>query len=460
MATAACLAACASSAGIDSRAQRLDPTGLGLSPASAVAASLLSPQWWHDLGDPALDALVVRALEGHPSLGAAQARLDRAMAAAGAQQAEAGIRVGLSADATREHFSANSIYPPPLGGNIHTLANAQVAGSWEFDFFGRHRASIEAAVGSARAAEADLVAARQLLASQVVQAYVQLALLRDQRVVAERALAQRQELLGLIRQRVAAGLDTQIELRQGEGALPDSRLQIEQIDEKIGASRLVLAALTAQAPTSLTTLSPSLATLKPVALPAAVPADLLGRRADIAAARWRIESATQGVQAAKAQFYPNISLTAFVGLSSIGLDELVKSGSRQYGVGPAIHLPLFDSGALRANLGVRTADLDGAVQAYNAAVVDAVRESADQLNTLGSLARQQAEQAQAQAAAESAYDIARQRYAAGLTSHLVLLQTETAVLAQRRQALDLRARALVTQAALARALGGGYAPHA
>ena len=459
VAAAALLAACASSGGIEPKAARIDPAAVGLSD-DAVVAPRLQPQWWRGLGDPALDALVERALGGHPSLGVAQARLDRAVAAIGGQEAEGGAKVRFSADATREHFSANSIYPPPLGGSIHTLANAQVGAGWEFDFFGRHHAAIVSAIGAARAAEADLAAARQLLASQVVQAYVQLALLDDQRAVAERALAQRQELLGLIRQRVAAGLDTRIELRQGEGALPDARQQIEQIDEKIGATRLALAALTAQAPGPLASLSPSLMALKPIGLPGAVPADLLGRRADIAAARWRIESATQGVQAAKAQFYPNVSLTAFVGLSSIGLDELVKSGSRQYGVGPAIHLPIFDAGALRANLGVRTADLDAAVQTYNAAVIDAVRDSADQLNALQSLARQQTEQAQAQAAAESAYDIARQRYAAGLTSHLVLLQAETSVLAQRRQALDLRARALAAQAALARALGGGWVPQA
>lgn len=460
VAAAALMAACASSSGIDTKAQRIDPASVGLASGPSDAATAVRAQWWRDLGDASLDALVERALAGNPTLGVAQARLDRATAAIAGQEADGGVKVGFSADTTRQHFSANSIYPAPLGGSTRTLANAQFAGSWEFDFFGRHRASIDAAVGGARAAEAELAAARQLLATQMVQAYVQLALLRDQRVVAERALQQRQELLGLVRQRVAAGLDTKIELRQGEGALPDTRQQIEQIDEKINATRLALAALTAQPPTAVAGLAPSLAALKPIGLPQAVPADLLGRRADIAAARWRIESATQGVQAAKAQFYPNVNLSVFAGLASIGLDELVKSGSRQYGIGPAIHLPIFDSGALRANLGVRTADLDTAVQTYNVAVVDAVRETADQLNTLQSVARQQAEQVQAQAAAESAYDIARQRYRAGLTSQLVLIQAETAVLTQRRLALDLQARALAAQAALARALGGGYAPQA
>lgn len=466
LALAALLAGCASSAGIEPQAQRLDPARLGLPTAAAptapaaATAPAVQAEWWRGLGDARLDALVEHALAGHPSLGAAQARLARAASAASAQAATGGPQVGLSADATRQHFSANSIYPAPLGGSTRTLANAQFAGSWEIDFFGRHRAALEAAVGSERAAEADLAAARQWLATQVVQAYVQLALLNDQRGVAQQSWQQRQDLLALTRQRVAAGLDTVVELRQGEGAVPDARQQIEAIDEKITATRLTLAALTVQAPEALQALAPSLAGLKALPLPGTLPADLLGRRADIAAARWRIESAGQAVRSAKAQFYPNISLTAFAGLSSIGLDQLVESGSRQYGIGPAIHLPVFDAGALRAQLGVRTADLDAAVASYNAAVIDAVRESAEQLNVLGSVARQQAEQARAQAAAESAYDIARQRYGAGLTSHLVLIQAESTVLSQRRQALDLQARALAAQAALARALGGGYVPQA
>jgi NodT family efflux transporter outer membrane factor (OMF) lipoprotein len=193
-------------------------------------------------------------------------------------------------------------------------------------------------------------------------------------------------------------------------------------------------------------------------LPSTLPADLLGRRADISAARWRVEAATQGMQAAKAQFYPNVNLSVFVGLSSIGLDRLVESGSRQYGAGPAIRLPIFDAGALRANLRGKAADVDAAVESYNGAVIEAVRETADQLNALQAIRRQQLEQAQAQQAAESAYDFATQRYGAGLSNHLTLLNAETATLAQRRQAVDLRARALSAQIGLIRALGGGFDP--
>ena len=132
---------------------------------------------------------------------------------------------------------------------------------------------------------ADIDAARVVLASNVARTYVQLGRLFEQREVAARSLQQRDEILSLIRQRVQGGLDTNVELRQGEGALPETRQQIEQLDEQITLARHALAALTAQAPNALDALIAPLTTVQAVPLPAAVPADLLGRRADVTAAR-------------------------------------------------------------------------------------------------------------------------------------------------------------------------------
>jgi NodT family efflux transporter outer membrane factor (OMF) lipoprotein len=388
----------------------------------------------------------------------AQARLARAQAAVSGARATDGPQLNGAFDATRQRFSATSIYPPPLGGGTYTLGTAQVGASWEFDFFGRNRAAIEAAVGAQRAAQADKEAARVMLAGNVARTYVQLGRLFEQREVAVRSLRQREEILSLIKQRVQGGLDTKVELRQGEGALPESRRQIEQLDEQIALTRHALAALTVQAPIALDGLVAHLTTVHAVPLPAAVPADLLARRADITAARWRIEAAASDMKSAKAQFYPNINLTAFAGLSSIGLDHLLKSASEQYGAGPALSLPIFDAGRLRANLRGKAADLDAAIESYNGAVLDAVHDVADQITSLRSIDRQRAEQDDAQAAAESAYDLATQRYKAGLTAYLTVLSAEATVLDQRRQKVDLKARALDAQIALIRALGGGYTP--
>ncbi|KQW37035.1 efflux transporter outer membrane subunit [Rhizobacter sp. Root404] len=450
------LGGCASSAGIAPIAQTIAPASVGLDANAATGAVPLAADWWHAFGDSTLDGLVERALAGNPSLKVAQARLERAQAAiAGAQSAD-GLKVNGEFDATRQRFSKNGIYPPPLGGGIFTIGTAQIGASYDFDFFGRNRAAIEAAIGAQRAAQADVQAARIVLASNVARTYVQLGRLFEQREVAARALKQRDETLSLIRQRVSGGLDTNVELRQGEGLLPESRQQIEQLDEQIALARHTLAALTAQAPNALDALVVPLQSVQAVAVPDTLPADLLGRRADIAAARWRIEAATSDVKNAKASFYPNINLTAFVGLNAIGLDRLVRSGSEQYGIGPALTLPIFDAGRLRANLRGKTADLDAAIESYNGAVLDAVHDVADQISSVRSIARQQAEQAKAQAAAESAYDLATQRYKAGLGTYLTVLNAESTVLNQRRLATDLKARALDVQIALIRALGGGY----
>ena len=448
------LGGCASSAGIAPTAQALQPSRLGLD--AAPSAPGVASNWWLAIGDPTLTALVERALAEQPTVRIAQARLERAQALRAGAQSAAGPQLNGAVDLTRERFSANGSVPPPLAGSTRTLASAQLSATWELDFFGRNRAAIDAALGGERAARADVQAARNLLATQVARTALQLARLEAQREVAAAALRQRESTLALIRDRVRGGLDSNVELRQGEGALPAARQQIEHIDEQLTLTRHALAVLTAQAPAATEALRMDLDRWHLPALPAVLPADLLGRRADVSAARWRVEASSDELRSAHAQFYPNVDLMAFAGLSAIGLDRLIDAGSRQIGAGPAIRLPIFDSGRLRANLRAKTADVDGAIESYNATVLDAVRDAADQLASLRSIARQQREQALARSAAESAYDLALQRYRAGLSPYLVVLNVEASVLDQRRLTVDLRAREVDAQLGLIRALGGGF----
>ena len=450
------LAGCADMAHIDSHAKLRDADSLGL--GSAQAAPAVDSQWWLGFGDAQLNALVGQALEGNPNLQVARARLARAQASTAIAEAAGKPQIDGELDLTRQKFSGNYIYPSPLGGSIQETGTLQLNASWELDFFGKNRTAIEAAIGSANAAAADADAARVLLASNIARGYFQWARLNDQLAVARRTLAQREETLKLVRDRVSAGLDTRLELRQSEGGLPQARQQIESFREQIALAQHALDALVAKPNATQGLAPPALGGIRPIALQPTIPADLLGRRADIAAARWRVEAATSDVANAKTQFYPNINLVAFAGFSSIGFDNLVKSGSQQWGVGPAIRLPIFEGGRLRANLRGKAADLDAAIESYNASVLDAVRDVADQVASAQSVTRQQAEQRDAQSAAEAAYDIAVQRYGAGLGNYLNVLTAETSVLAQRREAVDLAARALDTQVGLARALGGGWQP--
>lgn len=454
VAAAALLAACALPGPTPEPLAVVTPAGVGLPADPSTRAA--SADWWHAFGDPALDRLVEQALAGNPTLATARARVARAASLAEASRSASGPQAGLSLDATRQRYTENGLVPPPIAGNIYNNATLQIGLSWEPDFFGRHEAELRSALGQGRAAQADAAVARNALAAQVTRAYLGLGRLLAQREVAERLLAQREEILRLVRDRVLAGLDTNVELRQGEGGLPEARTQIEQLAEQAELARHQLAALTVQPAASLATLQPRLQALQPLAAPTRLGADLLGRRPDVVAARLRVEAATQDVNAARAAFYPNINLTAFVGLSAIGLDNLVDLGSRQYGAGPAIRLPLFDAGRLRANLNGRHADLDAAIAQYNGSVLEAVHEAGDAISSLQSIERQRREQSAAQASLESAYDLALQRYRAGLGTYLIVLNAEAQVLAQRRLEVDLRGRLLDTQAVLMRSLGGGW----
>ncbi|MDB5892872.1 MAG: transporter [Rhodoferax sp.] len=466
IASIASLAACANFSGIDPVAQPRDAASLGLSAADAASSAAdfaVDAAWWQGFGDAQLNGLIDQALATSPNLRLAQARIARAQAGVELSNTALRPRVDGAVDITHQRYTENGAVPAPLAGSIRDTGSVQLSGSWEIDFFGKNRAALDAALGSVQAAQADAQAARILLASQVARSYFQLMRIHEQLGVAQRTLAQRSETLALVRDRVNAGLDTRLELRQSEGGLPEARQQIEALQEQSVLARNALGALVGQPRVADALVPPPLSSVRLTSLaalnaPAAqIPADLLGRRADIAAARWRVEAATRDIASAKAQFYPNINLIGFVGLSSIGLGQLVEAGSLQWGVGPALRLPIFDAGRLRANLRGRTADLDAAVESYNTSVLDAVRDVADQLASSRSIARQQAEQQQAESAAEGAYEIALQRYRAGLGTYLNVLTAETNVLNQRRQRVDLSARALDTQVALIRALGGGYA---
>ncbi|MBI3100623.1 MAG: efflux transporter outer membrane subunit [Burkholderiales bacterium] len=454
LAAALLLVACASPGPAHTPLATSTAQTAGLPPSGSAGTA--PAQWWHALGDSTLDALVQQALQGNPSLAVSRARLAQALALAQVREAANGPQAGLGIDLNRQHYTAHGLIPAPIAGNSYSTGNIQASLNWAPDFFGQHAAELEAALGQARAAQADAAAAANQLAALVARSYVGLARLGAQRTVAERALAQRQEQLELTRQRLNAGLDSKVELTQSQGAVPDARTQIEALDEQITLARHQLAVLTGQAPNALEGHSPALAALQSPPVPDALGADLLGRRPDVAAARWRIEAATQGVAVARSEFYPNINLAAFVGLNAVGLDRLFNAGSRQIGVAPALRLPLFDGGRLRAQLGGRQAELDAAIAQYNGLVLDAAKEAGDAIASLQSLQRQQALQDQAAASAEKAYQFAQERYRAGLGSYLVVLSTENQVLAQRRLGVDLQARQLDTRIALMKALGGGW----
>ncbi|MFG6449352.1 efflux transporter outer membrane subunit [Roseateles sp. BYS180W] len=456
------LTACAPMPHVAPRAALLAPEQVGLaaqqSPAEAFA-SAEAKAWWTRYQDPQLNALMQRALAQSPSLAQARARVQRAAALVEGARASELPLIGAGVDVTRQRYPEHGLYPPPLAGSLRTTATVQAGVSYDWDFFGRHAAELEAALGQARAVQAESEAAALMLSAQLARSYLALAKALAHKELLNQQLQQREQTLALVRQRVAAGLDTGLEARSAEAPLPELRRQVWALDEQATLLRQQLASLSAQSPQALATLAPQL----PAALdlPAAagqdaLGLDLLGRRPDVVAARWRVEASTQQLAVARAQFYPNLSLTAFAGFSAIGLDQVLKAGSLQYGLGPSLRLPLFDTGRLRAQFKGSAAELDASVAAYNAAVLEAVREASGQLASLQSLQRQHSEQQALLNNARATRALAAQRFDAGLGSKLAVLSAQGSVLQQERQSLELRGQTLEAQVGLIRALGGHW----
>src|SRR5258708_6916437 len=312
LAAAALVAGCASFKGIAPKGSLGDPAelkaeaSLGDAPVSATWPEL---DWWRRFGDPQLDTLVEEALAGSANIRLARARIDQALAAAQIARAPLGPQLNATADVTRQRFSENYIFPAPIGGSSYTTTQLALSGGYDLDFWGRNRAAYEAALGRSRAAQAEGFAARLVLSSAVAGVYVQLARSFDQLDLARRELADREAVQRLTTDRVRAGLDSRLELKQVETSIPAARVRVAQMEEQVALARSQLAALLGKGPDrGLAIERPTLRAAR-VALPSRLPADLLGRRPDVVASRWRAEAAARGIASAKAQFYPDINLS-------------------------------------------------------------------------------------------------------------------------------------------------------
>lgn len=417
-------------------------------------------RWWERYQDPGLNALIDQALSQSPDIRLAQARVSQAAAGADRAGAERGPEVDGSVSATRKRYAQQYDADAPLAGHYGSTYVLEAEARYTFDFWGRQRATLKAALGKTAARQAELRSAKVLLTSQIVENWFELSRLLKMRKLAEVALELRTRTLRVVESRVQAGLDTEVERWQAKGDLPATERDIAELDERISLQRNTLAALAGLPMDALADAAPGMKSALDARLPSSIPAELIGQRADVVAARWRVEAATQGVKAAKADFYPNINLRAFAGLArqdlSVGLSDWLDAGSRTYGIEPAISLPIFDAGRLHAQLKERSADVDVAVETYNQTLLAAVRDVANQIASLDALEPQLRAQERTLTARRAAFDLAKRQYASGLTNYLTVLNTQNALLQARKQQADIRSRALVLDAELNRALGGGF----
>ena len=461
LSTALFTAACASIPDLGPAPETKEAQGYAAEQSfQAPAAEWPASTWWTGYGDPQLNALIAEALAGAPSLAQAEARLRQAEGIA--QQAGAARLPQVSADASAALVkqSTNNGVPSafvPKGWNDTGRASLNFA--YEFDFWGKNRASLAAATSEAEAARADVAQARLTLSTSVASAYADLVQLYAESASSERAVEVRTRTAELMSMRRAQGLENQGAVSQAEGVRAAEEAKLAALVEAIALTKTAIAALLGQGPDrGLAIGRPQAPSLKPFGLPANLQADLIGRRPDVVASRLRAEAAAQRIDVARGDFYPNINLSAVIGLQSFGLDALTRSGSDFGSIGPAISLPIFTGGLLEGAYRGARAEYDASVAAYDAAVTQALHDVADVVVSERALNVRLLKTREALAASEDAYRIIDMRYRGGLSTYLEVLSVEENLIANQQAVADLETRAFALDVALVRALGGGFQP--
>jgi multidrug efflux system outer membrane protein len=424
---------------------------------AATGGEWPAQEWWKRYQDPTLDELIALGSVNSPSLATAHARYDSARQSVRLAAAESGAHLEASADADRQRLSDNGLFPPRLlGFTWYNQFDLGLQASYTFDWWGKQRDAVEAAMDQAHAAQADRSAAALLLASSIADTYFgwqsdqnRLSLAREKEAAVE---SQGQVTAA----RVRAELDSADELNSSDLALAAAREQIAALE---GSAKLRVVALAALVGRSIGELPP-LATKPlpsfPGVLPDNVKIDLIARRADITASRWRVESAEKSLASARAEFFPDVTVNALLGLSSLDVGKLLEYGSRVPQVSAAIHLPIFDAGRLKARYGGAGAAIDSAVSSYQDTVINAAREVAMQATTRAQIDAQRVQRARQVEAALRMKNTAAARVRQGVNDSRSELLATASWIEQRDAMMQLDAAALSADVALQRALGGGY----
>jgi NodT family efflux transporter outer membrane factor (OMF) lipoprotein len=451
------LTACVATPPTTPQVPQVKQDGLGLdgAPAPQVGAD-----WWKAFADPQVDRLAASVVANNPTLAGALARMRAAQAQLAVNQAEDLPQVTLDGSEQRTLFSKDYIIPPPYGGTWRWFGSLTTNLSWNLDFWGKQAALIAQARDKSLAAALDADAARLALSGAFAQAYINLLLNYQYGDIADATVREREEILKISQGRFEAGLENGSDVAQAR-----SLLAIAKADQlRFAAAREMdvhaIAALAGQGAESYADIkrpTPNLDVALP--LPTSLPADLLARRPDILAAQARIEAAMEGRKAAHAEFYPDINLAAMVGFQAIGLSNLLTGGAFTAGVGPAIHLPIFDAGKIKAQYANATADLDAAVADYNGTVLNAIKQTADAMTQVKSLAAQRSHQEAAVQEAERAFKIAEDRYRSGLATQLPMLTAESTLLQARQALAGVTGAAAQQRITLMLTVGGTYDPN-
>lgn len=435
-------------------------------PSPAAPNPWPQDRWWRQFGSSELDALMDLALKDNPGLQVAAARLRQAQALARVEGARLLPFLDAEAEVETGLLSRNGLNVALRGAHLVGSVITPLSLRYQFDFWGKNRAALEAALGEAAAEQAEQAEVRLQLTASLARAYFRGVALRRQLALTQDMAALQRELLHLAETRFQLGLDSADPVQQATFELETLNKRDAGIREQLALQRDLLARLTGRGPDATQNLFVEPVNLpERIPLPAKLPLELLAHRPDLASAMHRAEAAAQRIKVAKASFLPTVDLTAFVGLNAYRLTKeagalanvLFSGSSFAYGVAPGLRLPLFEGGRLRGGLSAQRAEYDGAVELYNQTLLQAVQEVADTLsNWQQSRAIVEAHN-RLLVSQREAFELAQDRLRNGLDDRRTVLARRHSVLNQEFALKNLETDQLIATADLIEALGGGYA---
>jgi multidrug efflux pump len=404
-------------------------------------------RWWMGFGDPVLNALVEAAPDGSPTVAAAAANLARAQATWSQQAASRWPTLGLDASATRSGGEGAL-----SGGNEFQTG---LSASWAPDLFGRVSGLVRSAGASAQANQADLAGARLTVQAGVATNVLALRSADAEAQLLDRTITAYERSLAIARNRYDAGVAPKSDVLQAQTQLANARADRAAVQAQRERLFNAAAVLAGRAPSQFV-LEPAAWAGDMPRVPAGVPSLLLRRRPDVASAERQVAAAGAQIGAARAAYFPSISLSASAGVGSTRVSDLFNASNLLWSIGAAAAQTLFDAGATRAAVRVAEADRDAALATYRQTVLTAFEEVENGLGDLQSLSQQLQWRREASAAADQTEQQVENRYRAGQVGYVEVVSAQTSALSARRSVVQLQGSLQTSAIALIQALGGGW----
>nr|MBO2511907.1 RND transporter [Gammaproteobacteria bacterium] len=426
--------------------------------AAAPADALIGGEWWKLYGDEELNRLVERLNASNQNLASAEAQYRQAKALVRGARASFLPSLGADVGVTRSGQGSGSIgngSNASAASSVSKSYNASLGVSWELDLWGRLRRQLESDSASLEASAADLAAARLSLQAELVQNYLQLRVLDEQKRLLDATVKAYQRSLKLTENQYKAGIVPKSDVTQAHTQLKSTEAQAIDLEYQRAQLEHAIAVLIGVPPAEF-----RLAEVKRVPelpeVPVSVPSALLERRPDIAAAERRVMAANASIGVEKAAYFPDLTLSASGGYRSGALDNWISTPNRFWSIGPAFAMTLFDGGIIRSRVEQAEANYDQTVASYRQTVLEGFREVEDYLIQLKVYEREAEVQQEALEAARESLRLIENQYKAGHVDYNSVVSVQTSALANERSLLSLRGNRLLASVQLIAALGGGW----